>query len=244
MVTEYYKLHSDALGREMECKIYGHGGMPVLFIPCQDGRFFDFENFHMTETWSPWLEAGEVTVLAVDTLDKETWSDPETPAADRARRHEAWMRYLVEEALPLLEEKSGRKGAVAFGCSLGATHAVNLFLRFPRQFTGLLALSGIYDAAYGFGGYMDEVVYANSPVHYMENFPADHPFTAEYNSNRGIICVGTGDWEQPETTLRLKELFEQKGIHIWVDVWGSDVNHDWPWWHKMVEYFVPKLLKE
>lgn len=242
MQTQYIKTYSHALGREMECKFYGHGGMPVLFIPCQDGRFFDFENFNMTETWSAWLESGEVTVLAIDTIDRETWSDTAVPAYDRIRRHEAWMRYLVEEAVPMLEERCGRSGVTVFGCSLGATHAVNLFLRFPDQITGMLALSGIYSAEYGFGDYMDELVYQNSPVHYMENFPADHPFIEKYNRNRGIICVGTGAWEIPDTTFRLRELFEQKGIGIWVDVWGADVAHDWPWWHKQVEYFVPKLL--
>ena len=66
----------------------------------------------------------------------------------------------------------------------------------------------------------------------------------KYNRNRGIICVGTGDWEIPDTTFRLKQLFEEKGIHIWVDIWGNDVCHDWPWWHRQVEYFLPKLLEE
>ena len=55
MEVQYYKNYSPALGRDMECKIYGHAGRPVLFIPCQDGRFFDFENFHMTDVWSPWI---------------------------------------------------------------------------------------------------------------------------------------------------------------------------------------------
>ncbi|MBQ8893786.1 MAG: esterase family protein [Clostridia bacterium] len=243
MKTEYIKTYSRHLGREMECKIYGHSGMPVLFVPCQDGRFFDFENFHMTDTWAPWIENGEVMVLAIDTIDGETWSNTEIPAFDRIRRHEAWMRYIVEEAVPMIEYRSGRKGVTAFGCSLGATHVVNLFLRFPDQITGMLALSGIYTAEYGFGDYMDEVVYQNSPVHYMENMAFDHPYVEKYNRNRGIICVGTGDWEIPDTTFRLKEIFDQKGIGIWVDVWGTDVNHDWPWWHKQVTYFVPKLLE-
>ena len=43
----------------------------------------------------------------------------------------------------------GYPGIIAFGCSLGATHAANLFFRFPDQFDGLLALSGIYTADYG-----------------------------------------------------------------------------------------------
>ena len=29
---------------------------------------------------------------------------------------------------------------------------------------------------------------------------------------------------------------------IFIDVWGYDVDHDWPWWYKMVEYYVPQLL--
>lgn len=244
METQYIKTYSHALGREMECKIYGHGGIPVLFVPCQDGRFFDFESFNMTDTWSRWIEGGKVTVMGIDTMDKETWSDPVTPADQRIRRHEEWVRYVTEEAMPMLLERCGAQKAWVFGCSLGATHAVNFYLRFPDLFNGMLALSGIYNAEYGFGDYMDELVYRNSPVHYMENLPADHPYIEKYNSGRGIICVGQGPWELPETSVRLKELFEQKGINVWVDLWGHDVNHDWPWWHKQVEYFVPILLGE
>ena len=38
MKTDYFKNYSSALKRDMECKIYGHAGRPVLYIPCQDGR--------------------------------------------------------------------------------------------------------------------------------------------------------------------------------------------------------------
>ena len=75
MNAEYFKNYSQALNRDMECKVYGHAGRPVLFIPCQDGRFFDFENFHMTDVWAPWIDAGEVIVFSIDTIDAETWSD-------------------------------------------------------------------------------------------------------------------------------------------------------------------------
>ena len=59
MKTQYFKNYSPTLGRDMECKVYGHAGRPVLFIPCQDGRFFDFENFHMTDVWAPWIGPGD-----------------------------------------------------------------------------------------------------------------------------------------------------------------------------------------
>ena len=67
MEMQYFKEYSPELGRDMECKLYGHAGRPMLYIPCQDGRFFDFENFHMTDTLAPWIESGQIMVLSIDT---------------------------------------------------------------------------------------------------------------------------------------------------------------------------------
>ena len=44
MKVEYYKEYSPCLEREMEYKVYGHAGTPILVFPSQNGRFFDFEN--------------------------------------------------------------------------------------------------------------------------------------------------------------------------------------------------------
>lgn len=88
METQYFNFYSSALGKDMECKVYGHAGRPVLFIPCQDGRFFDFENFKMTDVWSPWIESGQVMVFSIDTIDSETWSDKWGNADWRIGRYE------------------------------------------------------------------------------------------------------------------------------------------------------------
>lgn len=242
MNTQYFKEYSPALERDMELMVYGHSGRPVLYIPCQDGRSHDFGDFHMADTLSPWIESGQIVVFSVDTIDKETWSDKGGDPYWRARRHEQWMSYLFYEIAPKILDRTKQDGIIAFGCSLGATHAANLYLRRPDLFNGCLALSGIYTADYGFGGYMDEVVYQNSPVHYMANLPQDHPYIGIFNSQRAAICVGLGAWEQPETTRQLADIFYRKGIHTWVDFWGWDVDHDWPWWYKQAAYFFPWLL--
>lgn len=249
METQYYKFYSPALNRDMECKLYGHAGRPVLFIPCQDGHFYDFENFKMAETWAPWIDSGQVMVLSIDTLDLETWSKRYEEPVGRIRRYEQWIAYITDEVVPFLRglanEKnnwSGFPGIMVFGCSLGATHAANLYFRRPDLFDRLLALSGIYTADYGFCGYMDGLVYNNSPVHYLANMPTDHEYIGLYNLKKAVICVGQGAWEQPETTKRLKEIFEEKGINVWVDLWGYDCAHDWDWWYKQVVYFLPHLL--
>ena len=123
MDTQYFKHYSPALGRDMEYMVYGRAGRPVLYIPCQDGRFFDFGDFHMAETLAPWIESGQIIVFSVDTIDKETWSDKGGEPYWRARRHELWMDYLIKEMVPLIQERTEQSGIISFGCSLGATHA-------------------------------------------------------------------------------------------------------------------------
>ncbi|MCD7736469.1 MAG: esterase [Lachnospiraceae bacterium] len=233
----------------MECKVYGHKGRPVLFIPCQDGRFYDFENFHMTDVWAPWVENGDVMVCSIDTIDQETWSNPGGDPRWRIGRYEQWIRYITDELIPFLRQLandcngwSGYPGVMVFGCSLGATHAANLFFRRPDLFDGLLALSGIYSAEYGFGAYMDDLVYANSPIHYLGGMSREHPYISLYNLKKAVICSGQGPWEMPDSTRTLQRILEDKGIHAWVDLWGTDCSHDWYWWYRQTEYFVPYLL--
>ena len=249
METAYFEPYSSNLERVMPIKVYGHAGKPILFIPCQDGRFFDFENFGMANALAPWIDSGQCMVFSIDTADKESWSDANGHPCDRIRRHERWIDYITREVVPFVRsyanEKNGWEGypgLMVFGCSMGASHALNLYLRYPDLFDRCLALSGVYHASYCFGEYMDEVVYRNSPADYMAEFPIGHPFIAEYNRHKAVLCTGQGAWEEPWSTRWLDECFRRVGIHAWVDYWGYDVNHDWPWWFKQTNYFLPYLL--
>lgn len=114
MEVQYFREYSPALSRDMECKVYGHAGRPVLFIPCQDGRFFDFENYKMTDVWAPWIDSGQVMVFAIDTMDKETWSNSGGDPGWRSWRHEQWIQYIVDEVVPfmrwMVNERNGWSG--------------------------------------------------------------------------------------------------------------------------------------
>lgn len=251
MEIQYYREYSPIMDREMEWKSYGHAGKPVLYIPCQDGRFYDFENFKMIDVWAPWIENGQVMVFSIDTIDGETWCNQAGDPAWRIDRFEHWFRYITDEMVPfirwMVNERNGQlgePGILVFGCSLGAGHAANLFFRRPDLFDSVLALSGVYTAEYGFGSYMDEQVYNNSPVHYLPNMAPDHPYIRMYNERKAVFCTGLGPWELPDYTRQLQWILESKGIHAWVDYWGEDVSHDWYWWYRQVEYFLPYLLEE
>lgn len=251
MEVRYFKTYSNCLGRDMEFKVYGHRGKPVLFIPCQAGRFFDFENFHMDDVFRPWIDAGKIMVFSIDTIDGETWADKGGDPRRRIERHEQWYHYIVDEFYAKMCDIAGERNwfqqpAIPFGCSMGAMHAGNLFFRRPDLFDGVLALSGIYDSRESFGDYMDDLVYQNSPCDYLANMPEDHPYIAMYNERRAIFCVGQGAWEDQlrESTARLDRVLRAKGIHAWVDFWGYDVAHDWDWWYKQAAYYLPYIMGE
>ena len=244
MRIEYFKHYSSFLNRDMEFKVYGHSGRPVLFIPCQGGRFFDFENFHMIDYWAKWIEEGRCTVYSVDSIDNEAWAAQGADNRWRIENHERWYNYVVEELVPTIHAMSGDQGIVTFGASMGAMHAANLFFRRPDLFGGVFAISGLYDSPEFFGDYCDDLVYNNCPVYYLANMPHDHHYIDMYNHRQILIVVGQGRWEGPliESTRRLDAVLRQKGIHAQVDYWGYDVDHDWPWWFKMVEHYAPQFL--
>ncbi len=244
MEIRYEKHWSGYLGRHMEFKVYGSSGKPVLFIPCQGGRFFDFENFHMIEQWGQWIEEGKCTVYAVDTIDNIAWAGTNMRERDRIENHERWYHYIVDEMVPTIHYLSDRKDIMTFGCSMGAMHAANLHFRRPDLFDSVFAISGVYDSKLLFGDYMDDLIYDNCPVYYLTNMPHDHPYIPMYNSHKMLFVVGQGAWEDEllESTRKLDTVLCRQGIHAHFEYWGHDVNHDWPWWYKMVKVYLPWFL--
>ena len=244
MEIRYEKHWSGHLNREMEFKVYGHAGKPVLFIPCQAGRFWDFEGFNMDKTWAPWIESGEVMVFSCDSIDNEAWAALGADKRWRIENHEKWFNYITTELVPAINYISGRHDIMTFGCSMGAMHAANLFFRRPDLFNAVFAISGLYDSEEYFGGYMDEILYRNTPNAFLSNMPDDHYYKGMYNDRQMLFVVGQGAWEDVllASTRRLDEVLRRKDIHGQVEYWGYDVDHDWPWWYKMVAHYAPRFL--
>lgn len=239
----YCRSYSRSLERDMEYKLYGTAGRPVLVFPSQDGRFFDYENFGMVGVLGPWIESGKIRLICVDSIDRETWSDTNGDICRRIELHERWYHYIIDELLPVVTQPG--ESLIITGCSMGGYHAANFFFRRPELFDTLLSLSGLYNADYFFGrNYNNELVYANSPLDFLPNMPADHPYLEIYRRRQLIFCVGQGLWEDDllASTRRLEQVLKDKQIPAWFDYWGHDVSHDWMWWRKQIVYFMAKII--
>ena len=245
MQIRYEKHWSSYLNRDMEFKVYGHGGKSVMFIPCQGGRFFDFENFQMLDVWAPWIESGQCTVFSIDCLDELAWAAKGADNRWRIENHERWFNYVTREMVPTIHHIAGHNGGImTFGASMGAMHAANLYYRRPDLFDSCFAISGLYDNKEFFGDYCDDLVYNNCPALFLRNMPQDHWYMDLYNSQKSLIVCGQGAWEEPllESTRMLDTVCCEKGIRTRFEYWGLDVDHDWPWWFKMVPVYLPWLL--
>ena len=247
MFREEISWYSTRLQHHMSIRIYGEKGTPVLVFPTQDAMSDNFENFGMIDTLSGYIESGKIQLFCVDTVDAATWSNVWGDKGWRAGRQESYYNYIVEEVLPFIAERNST-GILPLvtGCSLGGFHAAILFLRRPELFSGILSLSGVYDAKFFFDGWLDGTLYENSPVDFLPNMPNDHPYIQKYSEKPLILCVGQGAWEDEgrRTTAIMRDIFQAKGIRAWVDFWGHDVNHDWYWWKEQILYYLPYLLGE
>lgn len=246
MNIEYHKHWSACLNQDMEYKVYGHAGKPVLVFPAQAGRFFEFEDFGMVAAVHELIDAGQYQFFTADSVDAQSWANWNAHPADRARRHQDYDAYIAQELAPLIRERCGGDAKlVSTGVSMGGYHSANFFFRHPDVFDGLVSLSGLFQLRMFIGDFMDDNVYFNSPLLYLANL-ADPWYLDRYQRSKIVICAGQGAWEE-EMTADIRELgqiLERKGIPAWIDLWGNDVNHDWPWWRKQLPYFLQKMLEE
>jgi len=239
--------YSDRLEKDMNVRVYGTGGTPILAFPTQDAMCDNFESFGMVDALAPELMNQKIQLFTVDSVDSESWSDAGGDPVYRINRQEAYYNYIIEEVIPLIRNKNkSRARPIAVGCALGGLHATLCVLRRPELFSGLISLSGMYDAKFFFNGWLNGTAYDNSPVDFLSHMPKDHEYINKYNNLRMALCVGRGRWEEEglRTLQILDELFHQLGVNAWTDYWGFDVDHDSHWWKMQIRYFLPYVLGE
>lgn len=245
MNIEYHKWWSDYLQQHMELKVYGHAGKPVLVFPAQGGRFFEFEDFGMLDAVGWLIEEGFYQFFTVDSIDFQSWANWFVSPAERAARHQDYDKYIAHEVTPFIRGRIGETAKIlTTGVSMGAYHAANFFFRHPDCFDGVISLSGLFQLRMFVGDYVNDDIYFNSPLLYLPNL-SDPWYLDQYRKSNIIICAGQGAWEDAmvEDIRTLSNILREKQIPAWIDLWGSDVNHDWPWWRMQLPYFLSILLE-
>ena len=244
MNIEYHKHWSTNAEREMEYKVYGHAGKPVIVFPSSGGSFYEYEDFKMIEVCAPYIEAGSIQVFSVSSMDKEMWLSTTHSMDHRAWAARAFDKYITDEFTQIVRERTGFQTFMATGCSMGAYHSVNMWLRHPEIFDQAIALSGRYDLDFSESqnDLGNQECYYNAPLRYLPNL-TDEWYLEKYRSSRIIVCSGQGNWEKETLaeTYSLRDICAQKNIPVEIEIWGEDAAHDWPWWRKQMPIFLDRL---
>lgn len=236
MNRDYLKWYSSELRRDMEMLVFGHAGTAILVFPTSMGKFYEYEDRGMIQAIAGRIEEGALQVFCVDSIDSESWYNKAIHPRDRVLRHNQYEQYILQEAIPFARSKNNSQKLVVTGCSFGGYHAVNFSLKHPEFVTDCVSMGSVFDIHSYLNGYYDEDCYFNCPTDFVPNLNDEWYLHLYRTRVRFVLATGEHDmcWD---ANVRMSHIMNAKSIPHWLDVWGDQTGHDWPWWQKMAQKY-------
>lgn len=236
MHTEYHKWFSPNLNRDMELKVYGHAGFPMLVFPTSMGRFYQYADQGMIAARQGKYENGELQAFCVDSVDEESWYNKHIPPHDRILRHIQYEQYLLQEVVPFIQGKNAARQFATTGCSFGGYHSAAFGLKHPDLVSHIISFGGAFDIKQFLGGYYDDNAYYNNPIDFVAGSNDDAQLE-RFRHQKIVMATGETDICLDQN-LRFAEVLSRKSVPFWLDVWGDGTGHDWHWWQAMAVKFL------
>jgi esterase/lipase superfamily enzyme len=225
----------------MEMLVFGHTGIPVIFFPTRSAHFYDFENWRIIDAMKDKIQAGEIQVYCVDSIDSESFYS-DSPPPSRIARHIQYEKYILEEVIPFIRKQNKRRELVAAGCSLGGYHAVNIAFKHPTLFTKVVGMSARYDLTQAlpffadlFDGYFDEDIYFNMPNHFVPGI-SDPKILRQLRKMEITLVIGRED-SFLENNKHLSDSLNQICVPHQFYIWEEEAHRP-RYWREMVKLYL------
>lgn len=211
MTTEYYREFSQCLGMDVEMKVYGDRGVPILYIVTTDeNKLVHRELMKLADTHRVQIFEIANPILVYGKIDSNS---------EASYFIEQFYNHVVHEIVPRVfnintKSNNGERcsGIYTVGDGRISGAAVNYFLRRPDIFLGTLSLNGIFDLSAVIGDFMDKYVYDNSPLIYLDNMADDHPYIEMYNRFDNIFILNSSEIQTVASAKALQEVFARRNI--------------------------------
>lgn len=234
---------SPNLQMEMPLVAYGQAGQTLLMLPTAAADYLEYERFYLVDAIKPFIERGLIRAYSINSVNRYSLLNEQMPPKLKAELLTRYDRYITEEVLPLIRNENGEDARpITTGASLGAFLSANEYFKHPDLFRGVIALSGSYDIRSYLDGYYDDNVFFNNPADYLAGLNDDHFLPILRKADAIYILSGQGAYEDPKRSQHLADILEAKGIPHSLELWGHDVDHDWPWWRKMLPHVLGKIV--
>lgn len=235
---------SPNLQMEMPLVAYGQAGQTLLMLPTAAADYLEYERFYLVDAIKSFIEKGLIRAYSINSVNRYSLLNEQMPPKLKAEQLTRYDRYITDEVLPLIRNENGEDARpITTGASLGAFLSANEYFKHPDLFRGVIAVSGSYDIRSYLDGYYDDNVFFNNPVDYLSGLNDDHFLPILRKADSIYIISGQGAYEDPKKSQQLSDILKGKGIPHTLDLWGADVNHDWPWWRKMLPHVLGKVIQ-
>lgn len=235
METKIEKWRSPSLGKDMELKIYGDSGTPIIGIPTRGASCKQWEKFGMTEAISYQLENGFNQLFTVSAIDNEALLNENTSPAQRLIRQQQYESYLVEEVVPFVKEQNHIDFIIIAGIDFGGYHAITTALKNPIVFGKAIGISGIYDIRPYLDDYYSDDVYYNNPMDFVPNL--NKKSLLEKIQDIDFRLVSYEADKRKNDSVRMDNVMRMKFIEHNFDIW-SDGQDEWSLWPKMLKTHI------
>ncbi len=237
--------YSQRLERDVTVVRWGTYGAPLLHFPTAGGDAEEIERFHIIETLRDHLDAGRIKIYSCDSVSGRALLTEEGSPQHRMWVMNQFQEFVRHEVVPAIWADCRTEGidiAVA-GASIGAFHALASVCRYPDVFAKALCMSGTYDLRRFLDAPPNEDFWYASPLHWLADF-RDEGHLAELRRRFVILASGEGRAEDIGESWRVAHVLGEKGIPNRVDAWGTQWDHDWPTWRRMLRAYMGELVGE
>ncbi|WP_229253849.1 alpha/beta fold hydrolase [Dyadobacter sp. NIV53] len=189
----------------------------------------------------PKIEAGELRIYCVDSIDCESFYS-QAPPPQRILRHIQYEDYILKEVIPFIKKSNAEKKLIVAGCSLGGYHAVNIALRHPSLFTKVVGMSSRYDLTVSlpffddlFQGYSDENIYYNMPNYFVPQI-SDSTILKQLRKLKIILVIGQED-SFLNNNEQLSDALSKINVGHDLFIWEEEAHRP-RYWREMVKLYL------
>ena len=241
MEEHYHKWYAQFLGCNFDMLVFGHAGLPVIFFPPAQGRYYEAKDFGLINSIEYLLDEGKIKIYCPDSVDSQSWYNYSIDPAQRVKTHTAYEKIILNDVIDFALFETENKKVILSGCGFGGYHALNTAFRHPDRVSKLITLGGFFDIKKFIYGYYDDNCYYNNPPDYMPNL--EEPWYIE-RIKRMQIILGTGELDiYLEDNKQMSGIITQKGIEHALDI-RPNLSHDWQSWCSAFPDYLSIILSD
>lgn len=232
MYKKHVSWYSSVMGREMNMMQYGENGIPIIAFPTDQGSFDEWENHGMINALSYQLEGGYNCLFNLQTMDYDSLLNMEIEPEERLNRYLKYQKFIFDELLPYIKKVSSDNFIIMSGVGFGAYHAANLVFKYPNRFGKLIGMDGLYEVTPYLGGFYNDTVYYNSPLHFIPQLD-DSEILKNYERLDIRLVTSNINPNFEDHTERFSNMLRERMIDHIFDQKDPDLDGDldqWDYW--------------